>query len=315
MAVKPVLESFDLTFANLEFPVHPEREVGPPANSVKFNGSVEHVKAIADSGIDVCVTSNNHSFDQGLEGIDTTLEVIRQNGLIASGTVPYAAGASQSQLRQPTMLEAKGLRIALYAYTYDLNSYVKEDGKVGWPPRDVPVTILNFKDWTEEYGHYGQEVLCKDVATAANAGSEVTIAFVHWGKEWQLYPTEDMRMAARDMIDCGFGLVVGSHSHVLGGSELYKNKLIVYSLGSLLSAFKPFETRVAAILGVDLQRVGGKAEIVDFWLHPTLIDPKSRIVEIVNADSSGEKLKAWELAKAVFGTSVKSWKINNSTGR
>ena len=46
--------------------------------------------------------------------------------------------------------------------------------------------------------------------------------------------SEAVRKAGRLCIDLGADLVVGNHSHVYGGIELYKGKYIIGSLGNFL---------------------------------------------------------------------------------
>ena len=78
--LEELIGNADLTVANLEFPVHTLRPVGPGPGSVQFNGSVEHVKALAEVGVNVLVTANNHAFDQGIEGLRWTIKIIRREG-------------------------------------------------------------------------------------------------------------------------------------------------------------------------------------------------------------------------------------------
>jgi poly-gamma-glutamate capsule biosynthesis protein CapA/YwtB (metallophosphatase superfamily) len=54
---------------------------------------------------------------------------------------------------------------------------------------------------------------------------------MHWGSEYQdVQPWQ--KTAAREFINAGADPVVGQHSHMLNGIELYKGKYIVYSLGN-----------------------------------------------------------------------------------
>ena len=46
------------------------------------------------------------------------------------------------------------------------------------------------------------------------------------------------RNLGRAAINAGADLVVGHHSHVVGGVEKYKGKYIVYGLGTLSSAIR-----------------------------------------------------------------------------
>lgn len=61
---------------------------------------------------------------------------------------------------------------------------------------------------------------------------DLVIVYYHWGIERDKAPMESQRKIAKDTIDAGANLVVGSHPHVLQGIETYNGKKIVYSLGN-----------------------------------------------------------------------------------
>ena len=60
------------------------------------------------------------------------------------------------------------------------------------------------------------------------------IVYFHGGIEYQYKPSSDIVEYSRGFIDNGADLVIGCHPHVLEPIETYKNKKIVYSLGSFL---------------------------------------------------------------------------------
>jgi len=82
--------------------------------------------------------------------------------------------------------------------------------------------------------------------SSAAAQADIVVAFLHAGAEGAnqqhvpLGPEEafgeyrgDSRHFAHTAIDAGADLILGSGPHVLRGLELYKNRLIAYSLGNL----------------------------------------------------------------------------------
>ncbi len=298
--VAPLLKQFDLAIGNLEFPVHPNRPVGPPKRSVQFNGSPEHVAALAEAGFDVLCTSNNHSFDQGLEGAQTTLDVLDSHGIAAVGT------AAEKPLCGPVVVEWEGLRIAMVAYTKRPNSYAKDGEVVSWP-RHWPIFELNFSDWSAEYRQEGQALFAAHSEAADELGADFLIALVHWGKEWHFTPSRDQQRAARDLVDAGFDLVVGGHSHVINPAELYRGKLIAYSLGNFISDFRDLETRLGAVLDVTVAGgEGERARVVDFCYHPILTEREGHVVRPLRAGGAGEGERAWRLAEEILGANLRA---------
>jgi poly-gamma-glutamate synthesis protein (capsule biosynthesis protein) len=61
-----------------------------------------------------------------------------------------------------------------------------------------------------------------------------TIVFAHWGDEYEKIANSNQTELARKFVDAGADLVIGAHSHVIGNSEVYKNKYIYYSLGNFI---------------------------------------------------------------------------------
>jgi Bacterial capsule synthesis protein PGA_cap len=61
-----------------------------------------------------------------------------------------------------------------------------------------------------------------------------TIVMPHQGKEYSTVADSLQRNYAKAYIDAGADAVIGNHVHVNQDSEVYKNKLIIYSLGNFI---------------------------------------------------------------------------------
>ncbi len=94
----------------------------------------------------------------------------------------------------------------------------------------IKIAFLSFSEsafdrqrkWLEaEIPRLRKEEGCQAVVVAYHGGRQ------YWPKHRESQ-TEDMRFA----VDCGADLVIGHHPHVLQGMEVYKDRLIVYSLGN-----------------------------------------------------------------------------------
>ncbi|MDJ0947020.1 MAG: CapA family protein [Kiloniellales bacterium] len=293
--IAPILRGFDLALGNLEFPVHPGRPLGPPPNSVQFNGSPAHLDALAGAGFDLLSQANNHVFDQGLEGALRTRAELEARGLIGLGV-----GASPAEIG-PRVVEVKGVRLAFVAYTFPPNYYEDKTGKPSYWARDWPIHALNFEDWTGPYRAQGQSLFAEHVAAAQAQGAEMLIALVHWGREWHYQPSADQRRAAHDMIEAGIGLVVGSQSHVLGPPEVYRDGLIAYSLGNLNSDFVPAEVRLGALLEVTLTRRRDRLALTGFRYLPVVSEREGHRVTLLEDAAAPEAGELRRLAARILG--------------
>lgn len=297
--IAPLVSRADLAIANLEFPVDTARPVGPGPGSTTFNGSPLHVKAIAAAGFDLLQTANNHLYDQGAEGVANTWRLLRSLGLEPVGTAPTLAELERSPV---VVREVRGMRVGFAAYTIPPNRFPGPRGKAVWPPRDAPAFALAFGEWDAEYRAAGRELFRHHAALARAQGVDLLVALVHWGDEWHLQPSEDQRRAARDLVDAGFDLVVGGHSHVINGAEVYRGRLIAYSLGDLIADFEPMETRTGALLEVEVvQGRGRPPAVTGFAWHPTLVERKGHRVELVQPDDLGERGRAAALVRSRLG--------------
>ena len=85
------------------------------------------------------------------------------------------------------------------------------------------------------------------------------------------------KLARAEMaVRCGADLVVGTHPHVLQGIEVYKNRLIFYSLGNFvfggnknpLSDKKTAKQIPTALMSVELQFDQNQLYSTQFTIHP-----------------------------------------------
>lgn len=77
-----------------------------------------------------------------------------------------------------------------------------------------------------------EDNLPKAMEQVKSDGAELIVVQVHWGIEGDNYPQDSQINLAHNAIDMGADLVIGHHPHVLQGMEVYKDRVIAYSLGN-----------------------------------------------------------------------------------
>jgi poly-gamma-glutamate synthesis protein (capsule biosynthesis protein) len=294
--IGPHLGGYDLVVGNLEFPVDPTHPPGPFPGTVRFNGSRENVQALARAGIGLVTTANNHCFDMGYEGVLSTLQVLREEGIESFGT------GRRTEDLGPKVMDVGPVRLGFVTYTFPPNVYYDEEGRpIPWP-REWPVNELYFDDWSGPYREEGLSMFARDVTAARDAGADFIIAVVHWGQEWRYAPNRHQRLAARDMVAAGIDLVIGSHSHVLNPAEWVDGHLVAYSLGNFVSAFREWEVRTSAVLEVTLvEDDPGEISVGDFAFRPILTTGEDHQVWPLHDASTREERKALKLATTILG--------------
>ena len=89
------------------------------------------------------------------------------------------------------------------------------------------------------------------------AGADVVIPFMHWGWERETQPSARQRALARRMIEAGAHAVIGAHPHVTQGTESYRGRPIVWSLGNFVfDSFTTPETTTGWLLRLSVDKRG-----------------------------------------------------------
>lgn len=223
--VKQLFTQDDLTIANLETPV---TKRGVPASNKEFvyKSPPEAVPAMKASGIDLVNLANNHSMDQGEEGLLDTFQALDQSD------IPYiGAGQDATRAYAPVFVERSGIKMAFLGFS-------RVVPEVSWyAGKNKPGIAVS----------YDPKLAVEAIRTAKNQ-ADLVIVVAHWGKERQDLPVDHQKELARAYIDAGADLIIGGHPHVLQGFESYKNKWIAYSLGNFIftraSEPKTWETMV-----------------------------------------------------------------------
>jgi poly-gamma-glutamate synthesis protein (capsule biosynthesis protein) len=211
--VEPLLRDADVAFANLETPVAPR--TGRPGQPFQFNASEDLPAALRASGFTVLATANNHTFDQGLGGVQETLERLRAEKLTAVGS-----GATRREAETPRILQVHGLKLAFLAFTDIFNADLNgEDGKPWVRPLDPAAAV--------------------EAVRAARLMADAVVVSVHWGVEYEHRPHPRQRQVAAQLAAAGADLILGHHPHVLQPVEILVNggrrTVVVYSMGNFVS--------------------------------------------------------------------------------
>ncbi len=208
--VAPIVRSADLAVCHLESPIAaPGRAWQPPP---VYGVPAEVALGLADAGFDRCSTASNHTMDQGLEGIDATLQALDVAGIAGAGTARNAAEAVEP------VFEVQGIRIAHLSYTYGFNG-------AGPPPSQW---------WRANVIDPGR--IIADAADARARGAQLVIVSLHWGNEGQAAPSVAQRVVAAQLMGSGqIDLIVGHHVHLLQPIEQVNGRWVIYGMGNFLS--------------------------------------------------------------------------------
>lgn len=209
--VKDLFQKDDLTVLNLETPVT-TRGTAAKDKTFVFKSPPKALPAMAKAGVDAVSLANNHSLDQGAEGLLDTIDHLKKNKVDSFG-----AGANSKDAYAPVYIERKGITVALCGFTRVIP-------EAGWTAGKKKAGVA---------AAYDPELAFESVQTARKH-ADIVIVVVHWGKERAKVLEEHQTALAHSFIDYGADLVIGGHPHVLQGLEKYKGKWIAYSAGNFI---------------------------------------------------------------------------------
>jgi hypothetical protein len=230
----PFLQGADLTAGNLETPITTR---GIPAQDKQFvfKGRPDAMPALKEAGFDVISLANNHTLDQGTQGLLDTIGHLDEAGIPNIG-----GGNDEDEAFKPLILEAKGISVAYLGF-----SRVLPDGS--WKAGKDKAGVAESYDSTRAVA----------AIKKARESADLVVAYIHWGVEKADYPNTTQKRLAREYIDAGADLVIGSHPHVLQGFEQYKGKWIAYSLGNFIfNMTKTEKTWDTGVLDASCSRSG-----------------------------------------------------------
>ena len=242
--VRDMLSSADLTVGNLETVIDPSQKIHGELTG--FNAPEEYLEAIKNCGFDVLFTSNNHCLDKGLNGVYSTIRLIRGSGMKNVGTNLNASEKDRFEI-----CEVNGLKVGLLSYTCCVNKIdtARHNPDAAW--------AFNFLD--VRY-NYEKPRLAAALQAVRDAGVEAVILFLHCGTEYWKSPTGQQKAIADFAFENGADIVIQSHSHTLQrvekkqinyqGNE--KTVFVAYGMGNFMSSFSDTDCRRTIILNLDL---------------------------------------------------------------
>lgn len=234
--VKHYLDDADFTFGNLE------TVIGKKGSSYtgypRFKSPQEYITALARNGFDFLCFANNHTLDQGEKGVITTINFLNENNIGYTGA--FVSQADKDSIR---ILNLKGIKIALLAYSYGTNGSLIPKGKN---------YLINLID---------DKLIQSEILKARENGAEIVLVNFHFGNEYQRFPSEYQKEVVKKTIEAGADLITASHPHVLQPVDYFKTNnatletgFVAYSLGNFISNQRNRFTDAGIILFLNLEK-------------------------------------------------------------
>ena len=289
--VTPILSSVDIAFGNLEGPITdngasskckppkpPEPGKEPePVRCYAFRMPTRYGKYLKAAGFDVLSVANNHASDFGEPGRASTRRVLDGLGI-------KHAGSDRAKFTT-TYLDVKGKKIAFIGFAHNpaqpnVNDLATARRLVAEADKRADIVVVSF--------HGGAE----------------GAAFQNVPRRPELFLGEqrgNLPLFAHTVIDAGADLVLGHGPHVLRGMEIYKDRLIAYSLGNF-ATYGWFSLKDATALTAILEaRLAPDGRFLGGKIHSGRQEGRG----VPTLDSTGEAIKKVRaLSQTDFGASA-----------
>lgn len=190
-----IFKGTDAVVGNLEGTITNEKSVAIPDNSIfRFTFDPHYADWLKGAGFTALSLANNHSLDFGTSGYLETTDYLRKAGIVSFGS-------ALNNLNISSELKIKDRNICLVGYhslyNPDITSVIKEIERI-------------------------------------KPNCSYLILVAHWGVEYELQPSAEQQTMAHNLIDAGVDIIIGAHPHVVEPLEIYKGKVIFYSLGNFI---------------------------------------------------------------------------------
>ena len=228
-AIKPFISSHDLAFINQETMLGGV-ELGL-SSYPSFNSPQEVGEALIDTGFNLFSIANNHTLDRGEQAIIHTVQFFKEHQTIYSGA---EESASDSHLKVFTVND---MTFGFIAYTMLTNGQSHPQGKT---------YLANV---------YSREQATKDLKEVKDE-VDVLLVSMHWGNEYENYPSDIQRNEAEYLSSLGVDVIIGHHPHVIQPIDWIHTDghetLVIYSLGNFLSAQIGVDRNIGMAVSFDI---------------------------------------------------------------
>ena len=201
-----------------------------------FRSPTRYATYLRDAGLDVMSLANNHAQDFGDAGRSSSMQALDNVGIHHSGRDGDVAEWT-----------TRGRRFALVAFapnvgSHQLNDLVRAQEIVAGLAAKHDIVIVSFHGGAEGDGA-SKLPFAREIYAGEDRGDVVEFAHT--------------------VIDAGADLVVGSGPHVMRALELYRDRLIAYSLGNFATYYGISVNGIRGTSGILTARVADDGRFID----------------------------------------------------
>ena len=242
-AIDSVLQASDVVIGNLECPA--TKVKAPVFKQYIFRAEPEWLASLQRHGFTHLNLANNHSIDQGREGLLDTYQ-----NILKAGMTPFGAGRNRQEAVQPVLLSETPRRV--------------------WLVASLQMALENYALLPDKPCVSQQSIdsLCQRVAQLRSADPQCYIVVsLHWGWENYVEVVPRQRYDAHQLIDAGADCLVCHHTHTRQPMETYRGKPVFYGLGNFIFDPQRDINRQGAIVRLTITDHDATAEEIPIYIR------------------------------------------------
>jgi poly-gamma-glutamate synthesis protein (capsule biosynthesis protein) len=243
--VKTTLSDVDFAACTLVSTLTEEDET----DAYRLSGSM--AQALAGAGFKLVNVATDHILDSGLDGLTTTVDLLRDEGLAVAGA--YTGELSRGLY----IANVDGVQVAFLSYTYGTGGVSVVEN-----PWCVDILTTDYMTGQETIDY---DKIESDIAAVKNAGADVVACFVYWWDNTQYYnePRSAQTELAEYLFENGVDILIGGGvkspqpirvETVERADGTKANCVALYSLSNLMSCFNDVYTNLTATAKIELSR-------------------------------------------------------------
>lgn len=256
--VRGIFKSSDFVVGNLETTISDNAPYAGQYHVIgrqyHCNGPESYLDAVRYAGYDALVNANNHNCDSGIMGLIDTNAALDRHGFMHTGTM---VGEERALL-----VRINGIRVGILSYS---TKYNKLDAN------------LTEKGIREFLNPFDEETAKADVQWARARGAQFVVAYIHWGKDYDMEPNEQQMEFLPQLGESGVDYIVGSHTHCLQRTDRYTRKdgrviPFIFSMGNFVTNEKKELCKHTGVLQLILTALGGEIQVEEAFIPCYVFD-------------------------------------------
>ncbi len=236
------LAQADLTLMNLEGNL-----CGEPYGSNTTSAPIQLAHALKAAGVDFVQMANSASVNNGISGLNSTLNALRSAGLEPLGAFANAAEFAES--KGYTLCEIQGVKVAVVAFT-------KGVGSRGLPAGSEDCVNLLYEDYATTYEKIDEAGIKAILKRVSAENPDITIAMLHWGSEYNDNISSTQEKIITLMKRQGVDVIIGTHPHMVHPIVFDEaaGTLVAYSLGDFFGDASRAGTSYSILLNLEITK-------------------------------------------------------------